>query len=63
MTGPKTPEALLEKLSAATKRILSDQEIREQRISFIMGAVDEDSTITRDQIQKVIQKLEGEPAV
>ena len=59
MTDLSTSPRLLESLAAAVKRSLSEKEIRAQRISFIMSGVDEDSNITREQVEEVVLKLEG----
>lgn len=59
MTQVATEPTLLERLSAAARRGLSGQEVREQRISFIMSAVDDDSTITKAQVEQVIRQFEG----
>ena len=60
MTSLATSQALLDRLSAAAKRSLSEKEIRAQKISFIMSAVDDDSTITKAQVEKVMREFEGE---
>ena len=60
MSGLQSSSELLAKLSAAARRSLSEQEIRKQRISFIISAVDDDSTITKAQVEKVINHLEGQ---
>ena len=52
--------ALLDRLSVAAKRNLSEREIRAQKISFIISAIDDDSTITKAQVEKVIREFEGE---
>ena len=60
MTQVVTSQALLDRLSAAAKRSLSEREIRAQKISFIISAVDDDSTITKAQVEKVMREFEGE---
>lgn len=62
MTELCTSPRLLEKLAAAAKRSLTEDEVRAQRISFIMSGVDVDSNITREQVEKVVMKLEGQTA-
>jgi hypothetical protein len=61
MSGLQTSGDLLAKLSAAARKSLSESEIREQRISFILSAVDDNSSITKAQIERVINHLEGQP--
>ena len=60
MTPVVTSQALLDRLSAAAKRSLSEREIRAQKISFIISAVDDESTITKSQVEQVIREFEGE---
>lgn len=62
MTEKSTSADLLERLSAAAKKSLTEAEIRAQRVSFIMSAVDDDSTITRAQIEQIINENEGQSA-
>jgi hypothetical protein len=59
MTGIATPQELLDRLSAAAKRNLSGAEIHQQRVSFVMSAVDDESTITKDQVEQVLKQHEG----
>lgn len=58
MSTVQTSARLLEAFSAAAKRTLSESEIRAQRVSFIMGAVDQPS-ITKAEVQKVVDQFEG----
>ena len=60
MTGITTSKELLDKLSAAAHRSLSEEEVREQRVSFIMSSVDDESTITKDQVEKVLRQHAGQ---
>jgi molecular chaperone DnaK (HSP70) len=57
-TDPK----LLTALTEAAKRPLTPQQVHLQKVSFIMGSLAEDSTITRARIEEVLRKLEGLPA-
>ena len=59
MTGLQTSEKLLNALTRAAKKKLSESELREQRISFIMGSLDKDSTITREQVSRILAQQEG----
>lgn len=60
MTGLATSRELLDKMSAAAKRTLSEAEVREQRVSFILSSVDDDSSITKDQVKEVLRKFKGQ---
>ena len=63
MTQIKTDSELLSTLEKAAKRTLSEDEIKRQRVSFIMGSVsvDEDgeNPITRDEINEILDHHEG----
>ncbi len=59
MTSLTTSDEVLKKISAAAKKSLTEQEIREQRISFVLSSVDDESSITKDQVEKVLQHFEG----
>lgn len=60
MSEVATSPALLDKLFAAASRSLTEREIREQKVSFIISSVDDESTITRSQVERVIRDFEGE---
>ena len=55
----KTDPKLLRSLAAAVKRELTPDQLLRQKISFIMGSLSEDSTITRAKIEKALRKSEG----
>jgi len=57
-----TEPGLLERLAEAAKRTITRDEMHEQRISFIYGNLSEDSTITREQIERVLSNIEGDRA-
>lgn len=59
MTKIRTDSNLLKRLEEATEKPLSRDELRNQRVSFVMGSLKKDSTITRDQVEKVLQEQEG----
>jgi hypothetical protein len=59
-TDLKTDPGLLERLAMAASRSITRSELHEQRISFIIGNLPKDSTITRDQIVSVLNRVEGE---
>lgn len=53
----KTDAGLLERLSKA--RGINHETLLRQRISFIYGALPPDSTITRQQVEEAIRRIEG----
>ena len=55
----KTDAGLLEKLAEAAKRPMSKDELRAQKISFIVGSLSKDSTVTRQQIEEALRNAEG----
>ena len=56
----KTDEALLEKIKKAADIKQNAEQILEQRVSFIFGSMDKDSTITRDRIRKALLEQGGD---
>lgn len=62
MTGTKTDPKLLDALTKSAGKKLSAEELHEQKISFILGSLREDSTITRDFIESELKNREGEAA-
>ena len=62
MTELKTKASLLEALQKASTRNLTAEEIRQQRISFVMGTLKDSSAITRAKVQDVLDKQEGRKA-
>lgn len=62
MTDIKTDPELLEKLKEAVKHPLSKEETHKQRVSFILGSLRHDSSITRDKIEAVLDEREGRAA-
>ncbi|WP_201829514.1 hypothetical protein [Microvirga zambiensis] len=59
MTDLRTDESLLARLKRATSRNPSRAQVERQRISFIMGSLPEESDMTREQIQDVLEQQEG----
>lgn len=59
---PKTDAALLERLQEAAKYVMTAEEIRRQRVSFVYGNMSQDAHMTRHQVQEVLARLEGEAA-
>lgn len=59
MAELKTKESLLTALKQASERPLSADELRKQRVSFIMGSLKESSTVTRSQVEAELARMEG----
>ena len=53
-------EELLRRLHEAASRVLTKEELHRQRVSFIYGNLPPDSTITREQVEKAIARIEGD---
>lgn len=58
-TQIKTDATLLKQLAASAKKKASKEQQHKQRVSFIYGGLPTDSTITREQIESVLAKLEA----
>lgn len=58
----KTDEALLKAIRAAAVSKMSEAELREQRISFILGTLKEESGVTREKVIQVLARQNGEKA-
>jgi hypothetical protein len=56
---PKTDHALLERLRQAATRQVSGHELREQRVSFVYGNLPKGVTMTRDQVRKRLDQMDG----
>lgn len=61
MTDLKTNQSLLKALEQATRPLTAEERHR-QRVSFIMGSLKPESSITRAQIESVLANQEGEKA-
>lgn len=59
MTNLKTNESTLRALERASHRTPTPDEIKRQRISFIMGSLNKDSHVTRAKIQEILAEQEG----
>jgi len=60
MTNLKTKESTLDALRDAAKVPATPAVLRRQRISFIMGSLNNESSVTRAQIKEILAKQEGE---
>jgi hypothetical protein len=59
MTNLKTRESTLQALEKASRRPPTAEEIKKQRVSFIMGSLNRDSHVTRAQVQDLLAEQEG----
>lgn len=59
MTELKTDPAVLRALRAAASKELTAEEINKQRVSFIMGTLKPESTLTRAHVQSILHKQQG----
>lgn len=55
----KTENGLLIKLQRSTSAHPSSQELFEQRVSFVLGAIDSESNVTRDQVRRILEQEAG----
>lgn len=55
----KTSATLLTALGNASSKKQTADEIKEQRVSFIFGSIDEKSGVTRSRIQEVLEEQQG----
>ena len=55
----KTKPSLLDALRAAAQEKIPADELRKQRVSFIMGSLNDASMVTRAKITEVLAKQEG----
>lgn len=59
VTEVKTKPSLLQALREAAMMPQTAEEIEKQRVSFIMGMLKDDSTVTRAQVRQVLAAQEG----
>lgn len=60
MTNLRTKDSLLRALEKASARAPTAEELRKQRVSFIMGSLKESSGVTRARVEQVLAEQEGE---
>ena len=58
-TAAKGDPQLLDALQRSAGRKMSPEEKRQQRVSFIMGTMGDDNTITRQEIEKILDEQDG----
>ncbi len=54
-----TDPAILRALRAAVGRELTPEEVEQQRISFVLGSLKHDSSVTRPQIRTILARQAG----
>jgi hypothetical protein len=59
MTDLKTNPSLLNALERAAATKPSADQLRKQRISFIIGSLKDTSDVTRDKVRKILAEQEG----
>lgn len=55
----KTHESLLQKIRNASARQMSAEELRKQKVSFVIGSLSAESNVTRAQVREVLEDFEG----
>ena len=53
-------KAIEELLRSKAKRFLTPAELRAQRVSFVMGMLPHDSTVTRQRVQEIVDSYYGD---
>jgi hypothetical protein len=59
MTDLRTDQTLINRLRSAAARELTAEEVNRQRISYILGTLKDESTVTRSKIRDVLADHEG----
>ncbi|MYC35991.1 MAG: hypothetical protein F4X66_03640 [Chloroflexi bacterium] len=57
--GDLDPNVMEEYLRSVAKENLSIEEIRAQRISFVMGMLPHESTMTRERVEEILRRSYG----
>ncbi|MBP1873571.1 hypothetical protein J2Z19_003286 [Ensifer adhaerens] len=55
----KTKDALLRTLRRAGAKKLSFEDLQKQRVSFVIGSLSAESSVTRAQVKEVLANFEG----
>ena len=58
-TNTDENKAIEELLRSKAKRFLTPEELRAQRVSFVMGMLPRDSTLTRERVQEIVDRYDG----
>lgn len=59
MTGLRTSEALLDALQKSSSRVLSHERMEQQRLSFVMGSLDDENDMTREQVEQALERQDS----
>jgi hypothetical protein len=59
VTSLKTKESTLDALRRASEHPPSAAEVQKQRVSFIMGSLNNESTVTRAKVQEILAQQDG----
>lgn len=59
MTGLRTSEALLDALQKSSSRALSHERMEQQRLSFVMGSLDDENDMTREQVEQALERQDS----
>ncbi|MCW2310276.1 hypothetical protein [Rhodobium gokarnense] len=59
MTKLRTSDALLKALEESSPRRPSRAQMEKQRLSFVMGSLDEENDMTREEVQSVLEQQDG----
>jgi len=62
MTNLSTDARLLALLKEVSGRPLSAEEVKKQKISYVMGFVGEKSGVTKERVSEILVRQEGEAA-
>ena len=62
MTELRTTATLLDALRRATRRALTEDELRKQRVSFIMGSINDSTSVARTRVEEILDVQEGRKA-
>ena len=55
----KTSSELLRKIKEAANKPMTSAEIKEQRVSFIVGSIDPDNGVSRERVKEILAEQEG----
>lgn len=56
---PRSDAVLLARLRQAAQKEMSPDEVRRQRLSFVYGNLPNGNTMTRDEVEVTLDRLEG----
>lgn len=62
MTKFKTDRTLMDVLRAAAGAKMTREQIRSQKVSFVMSAIDEKTGVSRADVERMIDENEGKAA-